>query len=287
MLITENSNSTKRLNNILGENKNKMANLNELKKELSKLSGVDFFNPKYRNVFKKYMTTETEEVEKDTNEEERLRNILGEEKETEVREEKTTTEEKVEDNEEKEEVKTKEEIVDDSKEEDKEEVESKETEEVEEDDTDTEDLEDEEIEDDFDEFEDTEEDDSNEEDATDEESMEEDTTDEVVDEEVETKEEYHEEEPAYNKELIDTKVELGLVKAGVRDDRLEDARKLFMADFKGMEDLEHLGEFIKKYPEWIKNGVHNSKAFGMPTNDMGDGYTEEEKKLRSMGINPR
>jgi hypothetical protein len=286
MLITENSNSTKRLNNILGENKNKMANVNELKKELSKLSGVDFFNPKYRNVFKKYITTETEEVEKDTNEEERLRNILGEEKETEVREEKTTTEEKVEDNEEKEEVKTKEEIIDDSKEEDKEEVESKETEEVEEDDTDTEDLEDEDVDDDFDEFEDTEEDDSKD-DAIEEESMEEDTADEVEDEEVETEEEYHEEKPEYNKELIDTKVELGLVRAGVRDDRLEDARKLFMADFKGMEDLDRIAEFIKKYPEWIKNGVHNSKAFGMPTNDMGDGYTEEEKKLRSMGINPR
>lgn len=263
-----------------------MANVNELKKELSKLSGVDFFNPKYRNVFKKYMTTETEEVEKDTNEEERLRNILGEEKETEIREEKTTTEEKVEDNEEKEEVKTKEDIVEESNEEDKEEVESKETEEVEEDDTGTEDLEDDENEDDFDEFEDTEEDNSDT-DTADEESTEEDTADEVVDEEIETKEEYHEEEPVYNKELIDTKVELGLVRAGVRDDRLEDARKLFMADFKGMEDLEHLGEFIKKYPEWIKNGVHDSKAFGMPTNDMGDGYTEEEKKLRSMGINPR
>jgi uncharacterized alkaline shock family protein YloU len=30
--------------------------MNELKRELSKLSGVDFFNPKYRDVFKKYFT---------------------------------------------------------------------------------------------------------------------------------------------------------------------------------------------------------------------------------------
>ena len=265
-----------------------MANLNELKKELSKLSGVDFFNPKYRNVFKKYMTTETEEVEQDSNEEERLRTILGEEKETEVREDdsvedkvETKVEEK-EETEDKEELKTKEDIIEESNEEDEEE-----SVETEKEDTEDEELEEEDTEEDFDEFEEeTEDDDSIEESDNEEESMEEDPTDEVVDEEVET-EEYHEEKPDYSKELIDTKVELGLVKAGVRDDRLEDARKLFMADFKGMEDLEHLGEFIKKYPEWIKKGVYDSKAFGMPTKDMGDGYTEEEKKLRSMGINPR
>ena len=29
--------------------------MNELKKELSKLSGVDMFNPKFRDVFKKYL----------------------------------------------------------------------------------------------------------------------------------------------------------------------------------------------------------------------------------------
>ena len=28
--------------------------MNELKRELSKLSGIDFFNPKFRDVFKKY-----------------------------------------------------------------------------------------------------------------------------------------------------------------------------------------------------------------------------------------
>ena len=31
----------------------------ELKRELSKLSGLDFFNPKYRDVFKKYFPDET------------------------------------------------------------------------------------------------------------------------------------------------------------------------------------------------------------------------------------
>lgn len=254
-----------------------MANVNDLKKELSKLSGVDFFNPKYRNVFKKYMTTETEVED---SEEERLRNILGEEKEADTTEEKVEVETKVEkkDNEDKEELKTKEEIIEDSNEdeesEDDETIDTETKEEVEvEEESDDEDLEDEDIDDEYEESEESEDD-----------SIEESETEEV---EEDTIEEYHEEEPAYNKELIDTKVELGLVKAGVRDDRLEDARKLFMADFKGMEDLEHLGEFIKKYPEWIKKGVHDSRSFGMPIKDMGDGYTEEEKKLRSMGINPR
>ena len=31
-----------------------MENLTEFKKELSRLSGVDFFNPKFRDVFKKF-----------------------------------------------------------------------------------------------------------------------------------------------------------------------------------------------------------------------------------------
>ena len=32
--------------------------ISELKRELSKLAGIDFFNPKYRDVFKKYFPDE-------------------------------------------------------------------------------------------------------------------------------------------------------------------------------------------------------------------------------------
>lgn len=39
--------------------------MNELKRELSRLSGVDFFNPKYRDVFKKYFADDEDaEVER-------------------------------------------------------------------------------------------------------------------------------------------------------------------------------------------------------------------------------
>ena len=37
----------------------------DLKKELSKLSGVDFFNPKYRDVFKKYFPDEEDAKSED------------------------------------------------------------------------------------------------------------------------------------------------------------------------------------------------------------------------------
>lgn len=39
--------------------------INELKRELSKISGVDFFNPKYRDVFKKYFSDDKDEKEEE------------------------------------------------------------------------------------------------------------------------------------------------------------------------------------------------------------------------------
>lgn len=49
--------------------------MNELKRELSKLTGIDFFNPKFREVFKKYFPND-----KDL-EEEKLDELLNENKE--------------------------------------------------------------------------------------------------------------------------------------------------------------------------------------------------------------
>ena len=46
--------------------------INELKRELSKISGVDFFNPKYRDVFKKYFSDDKDEKEEEQAEEETL-----------------------------------------------------------------------------------------------------------------------------------------------------------------------------------------------------------------------
>lgn len=49
--------------------------MNELKRELSKLTGIDFFNPKFREVFKKYFPDD-----KDL-EEEKLEELISEDKE--------------------------------------------------------------------------------------------------------------------------------------------------------------------------------------------------------------
>lgn len=49
--------------------------MNELKRELSKITGIDFFNPKFREVFKKYFPND-----KDL-EEEKLEEIINEDKE--------------------------------------------------------------------------------------------------------------------------------------------------------------------------------------------------------------
>lgn len=40
--------------------------IKELKRELSKLSGVDFFNPKYREAFKKFFPDDTDDVKEET-----------------------------------------------------------------------------------------------------------------------------------------------------------------------------------------------------------------------------
>ncbi len=199
----------------------------ELKKELSKLSGVDFFNPKYRDVFKKYFPNE----ETETTEE------VAEEKGTEAAAEVVT------DNEE-----------------------NKEVEKV----TETETVEE------------TAEDKG---DVIEEPSSVE-TTPEVSDVVAETIESA-EEKPADSKELLETKLELELVKAGVREDRLEAAKRLFMPEIKCIEDFAKIKGLIEQYPEWLKQETTPAQPFGMPVNNTGDALTEEEKRLRAMGINPR
>jgi len=214
--------------------------IKEFKKELSRVSGVDMFNPKYRDIFKKYFPNEVNENETNDNEEERLTEVLGEDvveetKENEVEEtlenedDTETTLEEVDDTE--------------TEEETKEEVEEETTE---------------------------------------------DNPTEDVKEEIETKEDEEvKSKEDTNTQLLETKVELELVKAGVRDDRLEPARKLFMSEIKGLEDLDKLKELIKQYPEWLKKTRSESKSFGMPLDNMGDGLTAEERKLQTMGIDPR
>lgn len=214
--------------------------IKELKKELSALSGVDFFNPKYREVFKRYFPNDSEEV---TAEEERVAEMVEEpvvEPTEEVAEAKA--EEIVEDKAEEQPV---EEVAEDKAEEEA-------VEEVAEEVTEP----------------------TNDETPTSEEVAEvvEDTPTEEIDD---------------HKELIDAKVELELVKAGVREDRLEPAKRLLMAEINKLEDVENVKELIKQYPEWLNKDKPVAKPIGMVLDNAGDGLTEEEKKLKQMGIDPR
>ena len=225
--------------------------IKELKKELSALSGIDFFNPKYREVFKRYFPNDNEEV---TAEEERLAEVVGEE----VAETLPTTEEVAE--------QKAEEIVEDKTEEVKQ---DEVTEEVAEDVAEAEAVE--EVAE-----------------QTNEENAE--ATEEVkeeLSEDIQVAEEKAEEKIDDHAELIDAKVELELVKAGVRADRLEPAKKLLMSEIKNMEDVDKVKEMIKQYPEWLHQERPVAKAIGMTMDNAGDGLTEEEKKLKEMGINPR
>lgn len=214
--------------------------MNELKRELSKLSGVDFFNPKFRDVFKKYFPDD-----KDA-EEEKLEQ-MGIEEETE-------------------------EVVDDNPEtmvEDK-------LEEVSENETDTEN----DVEDMVDEKEETEEvvepvDETQE-------IQDEPVTDEVA--------EPIEEVPVDNtnnleEELYDVKIENELRKLGVRDDKIEPAKRMAKYEIDGIEDLARLGDIVRQYPEWTTS--YRPQGFGMSVDEGKYNLTEEERRLKQMGIDPR
>jgi len=207
-------------------------NINELKRELSKTSGVDFFNPKYRDIFKKYAPDE-----KDA-EEERLKDIGIEEETPKVAEDKvedTKPMEKVEEAKPLEEAKEIEEVaeapVEEIKEDEKE-VENK--------------------------------------------------TEEVS--QKETEEETTEDNPV-NEELLDAKMELALVRGGVRDEKIEPAKRLLKYEVKDLNDLGKINDLIKEYPEWLKGST--KKGYGMSVDEQGDGLTEEQRRLKQMGIDPK
>lgn len=224
--------------------------IKEFKKELSKLAGIDFFNPKFRDVFKRYFPDDADKEEDTTAEEERLKEVVGDEQVEDIEKElasensdETVEEENTEEIQNAdEEVETKVNV--DETVQDKESVEDKE---------------------------------NNKSDGDN-------STDEGLDAEPVSEAE-PKQEP--NQELVDTKVELELVKAGVREDRLEPAKRLILSEIHGLEDLDKVKEMIKQFPEWIKESAINTKPFGMPVGEGGGDLTEEEKRLKAMGIDPR
>ena len=213
--------------------------IKEFKKELSKLSGVDFFNPKFRDVFKKYFPDSDEDI--NTNEEDRLKEVIGEETYNDLQEEENSQE-----------------VVENITEETEEDTSSNEEENL----------------------------------ATENEEIVEDEPEEVKEDEdktIELEEEQNNstESDSSKEDLLETKVELELVKAGVREDRLEPAKRLFISEVKNLGDLDKLKELIKEYPEFLKSNKADTKPFGMPITDNSDVLTAEEKRLKAIGINPR
>ena len=198
--------------------------MNELKKELSKLSGVDMFNPKFRDVFKKYFPED-----KDA-EEERAAELVGEDVEDKV--EEAVAEEVAEDT-----------TVDTPAEEVAENIEdAKEVEEAQE-------------------------------------TVE--NIDEVVtDTEAETIETAVDNTSA---ELLDAKIENELLKGDIKPEKLNAAKRVMKVEVTSLEDLDKIREIlIRDYPEWVRG--NDTKGFGMSVDESGDGLTEEEKRLKQMGI---
>ena len=240
--------------------------MNELKRELSKLSGIDFFNPKYRDVFKKYFPEDEDAEEK------RLDEILDEEpkaeapvvEDNELLEAKGIDEEPKKDDNEK--------VEDDNKE--AEEVPA----EVEEADKAVEDK----VED-IDKAEDEREIDKIEEDK----AEDNDKADEKAEEVNEESHEIGKDVDDLKDELFDTKLELELVHNNVRDDKLETAKDYLKYRLGDNEDLEAVKDILKEFPEWVKKDKHEVGGFGMAVNEIGDNLTAEERRLKQLGIDPR
>ena len=210
--------------------------MNELKRELSKLTGIDMFNPKFKDVFKKYFPQDEDAEDKKAEEygvEDKPEEVLDDVKKV----EDSTDDKKVEDK-----------LEDVDKAEDEREIDK-----IEEDKADDGDKKDEKKE------------------EVDEESEE---IGKDVDELKEDK-----------SELLDAKIELELMRNGVRPERLESAKKFAKYEVTSLDELGKIKEMLKEYPEWVRG--YRPDNFGMPVDENKNELTEEEKRLKAMGINPR
>lgn len=195
--------------------------INEFKRELSKLSGVDFFNPKYREVFKKHFPADKDE------EDERLKEMGG-----------------VDDKE----ITEKEQDIDKAEDE-------REIDKIEEEKADTPEKRDEKAE----------------------EKREE--THEIGEEVDELKDD------KTSDELLEAKIENALLRGGVREEKLGAAKRLAKSEITRLEDLDKVKDILKDFPEWVHG--YKAKGFGMDVDEGSDNLTEEEKRLKAMGINPK
>lgn len=251
-----------------------MVNINDFKRELSKLAGVDFFNPRFRDVFNRYFGEE-QDANAEVDRAEELGIINSEEAQelkedadvaNDVQEELATDtvddnidnaiDDKVEEN-----------VADEKIEEKAEEVAQDVAEDV------ADDV-----------AQDEAQDSKTTESETESETKTKDNS-ETVEVENETEDNV---DSSTNEELLDAKIELGLVRAGVREDKIKPAMVLAKAEIKSMDDLGKIKDIVKQFPEWMAKGQSMAKGFGMPVDDDGDGLSEEEKRFKQLyGVDPR
>lgn len=85
-------------------------------------------------------------------------------------------------------------------------------------------------------------------------------------------------------ELFDAKLEARLLRAGIREDKIDAAKKLFRADH-SLADIDEVEKWVKEYPEWVKQKTREqAKGFGIGVGEHDGGETSEEKRLRELGI---
>lgn len=220
--------------------------LTEFKRELTAVAGVDFFNPKFREVFHKYFDVDDGNAEVEALQD---KGIIDEEEAKKMTDELSPAEEVI-DN------------ADTPKEEEK-----------------VEDLEKAEDEREIDKIEEEKEPAESEEKAEEVKEETKEVAKDVDEAKVEETDNGH-----LADELLDTRIELELVRAGIKEEKLGPALRLAKTEVQTLDEIDKVGEIIKEYPEWFKS---YNKDIGMPVDESGDGLTEEEKRLKQMGIDPR
>lgn len=71
----------------------------------------------------------------------------------------------------------------------------------------------------------------------------------------------------------------------MREDKLGYAMRLAKSEITSLEELYKVKDILRDFPEWVHG--YKAKGFGMDVDEGSDNLTEEEKKLKAMGINPR
>jgi len=85
-------------------------------------------------------------------------------------------------------------------------------------------------------------------------------------------------------ELFNAKLESKLLRAGVREDRLDSAIKLFKLDHT-IADINKVANWLKEYPEWtIQKTKPVPTPFGMGVGENEQGLTAEDRRFKELGL---